>query len=183
MKYTKNHPGFDYCTELSEEETSVSIFADTMELRLPVGNNRHPAFHFVFNPEQDRTGEYFGAPPDEWYVYTGISLSSKEIWEIKINDELRLNLHHAEVSLHSYLKEKQNNIKHWVIVKLYENLIKDGEYQVIVTTTPGISISTDAARGLMIAMTHETLRIADSNLPNSPITFYPNNNLFNFKSL
>ena len=169
MKYTKNHPGFDYGTELSEEEASVSIFADTMELRLPVGNNRHPAFHFVFNPEQDHTGEYFGAPPDEWYVYTGISLSSKEIWEIKINDELRLNLHHEEVSLNSYLKEKQNNIKHWVIVKLYDNLIKDGDYQVIVTTTPGISISTDAARGLMIAMTHETLRIADSNLPNRPI--------------
>ncbi|MGN0311426.1 MAG: hypothetical protein ACI4CC_01515 [Lachnospiraceae bacterium] len=158
MKYTKDHPGFDYGTELSEKETFISIFVDTMELRLPVGDNRRPIFHFVFNLEPKHTGEYFGAPPDEWYMYTGISFSSKEIWEIRINDELRLNLHHAEVALHSYLKEKQNNIKHWVIVKLYDNLIKDGDYQVIVTTTPGVSFSADAARGLMIAMRHGTLQ-------------------------
>lgn len=167
MKYTMNHPGFDYQTELSKDETSVSLFANAIELRLPVEKGESPVFHFTFGSEQN-TPEGF---------YTGISLNSEDIWNIELNGELRLDLRYAEEVLHSYFDSDADR-EYRIVLELYHNLFT-GDYSVMVTT-PWADIPVDLAREIMVAMTHGTLQIANSDLKDSPIVLYPNVNLFRF---
>lgn len=171
MKYTMYHPGFDYTPALSKEETSVSLFANAIELRLPVGKDESPVFHFAFDPEQ--------GTPDEPFEYTGISLNSEDIWDMELNGELRLDLRHAEEVLHSYFDEDADS-EFRIVLKLYHNLFT-GDYQFDVET-PWADIPADIAREIMVAMTHGTLQIANSDLADSPIVLYPNTNLFLFGS-